>query len=287
MNLNNNKFKPGLYCVATPIGNMGDISFRAIKILQESDLILCEDTRVTKKILQKFEINKKLISNHKFNENKNLEKVIDILKNNKIVSLVSDAGTPTISDPGRILIKECEKNEIKIFPIPGASAVSTAISISGFSDNFYFCGFLPEKQNQIKKLFKNLSLIDGSIVFFVSPNKLIKRIGDIKEFFLGRDLIICREITKFHEEYIRTSVKELSNINFSRKGEVTVVISELKKEKLSFNELEESDKKKINKLIKKMSIKDIVKKVSEDREISKKLIYNYCLEIKKWKLKKL
>ena len=281
MNLNNNKFKPGLYCVATPIGNMGDISFRAIKILQESDLILCEDTRVTKKILQKFEINKKLISNHKFNENKNLEKVIDILKNNKIVSLVSDAGTPTISDPGRILIKECEKNEIKIFPIPGASAVSTAISISGFSDNFYFCGFLPEKQNQIKKLFKNLSLIDGSIVFFISPNKLIKRIGDIKEFFLGRDLIICREITKFHEEYIRTSVKELSNINFSRKGEITVVISELKKEKLSFNELEESDKKKINKLIKKMSIKDIVKKVSEDREISKKLIYNYCLDIKK------
>ena len=281
MNLNNNKFKPGLYCVATPIGNMGDISFRAIKILQESDLILCEDTRVTKKILQKFEINKKLISNHKFNENKNLEKVIDILKNNKIVSLVSDAGTPTISDPGRILIKECEKNEIKIFPIPGASAVSTAISISGFSDNFYFCGFLPEKQNQIKKLFKNLSLIDGSIVFFISPNKLTKRIDVIKEFFLGRELIICREITKFHEEYIRTSVKELSNINFSRKGEITVVISELKKEKLSFNELEESDKKKINKLIKKMSIKDIVKKVSDDREISKKLIYNYCLEIKK------
>ena len=143
MNLNNNKFKPGLYCVATPIGNMGDISFRAIKILKESDLILCEDTRVTKKILQKFEINKKLISNHKFNESKNLDKVIEILKNKKIVSLVSDAGTPTISDPGRILIKECEKNEIEIFPVPGPSAVSAAISISGFSDNFYFCGFLP------------------------------------------------------------------------------------------------------------------------------------------------
>ena len=104
MNLNNNKFKPGLYCVATPIGNMGDISFRAIKILQESDLILCEDTRVSKKILQKFEINKRLISNHKFNENKNLEKVIEILKNNKILSLVSDAGTPAVSDPGKILI---------------------------------------------------------------------------------------------------------------------------------------------------------------------------------------
>ena len=280
MNLNNNKFKPGLYCVATPIGNMGDISFRAIKILQESDLILCEDTRVTKKILQKFEINKKLISNHKFNENKNLEKVIEILKNNKIVSLVSDAGTPAVSDPGRILVQECVKNEINIFPIPGASAVSSAISISGFSDNFYFCGFLPEKQNQVKKLFKNISLLESSIVFFISPNKLIKRMDDIKEFFSDRDILICREISKYHEEYIRTSVQKLSDVNFSRKGEITIVISEIRKEKLSFKELEESDKKKINKLIKKMSIKDIVKKVSEDREISKKLIYKYCLEIK-------
>ena len=280
MNLNNNKFKPGLYCVATPIGNMGDISFRAVRILQESDLILCEDTRVTKKILQKFEINKKLISNHKFNENKNLEKVIEILKNNKIVSLVSDAGTPAVSDPGKVLVKECVKNKINIFPIPGASAVSSAISISGFSDNFYFCGFLPEKQNQVKKLFKNLSLIESSIVFFISPNKLIKRIDDVKEFFSDRDILICREITKYHEEYIRTSVQKLSDVNFSRKGEITVVISEIRKEKLSFKELEESDKKKINKLIKIMSIKDIVKKVSEDREISKKLIYKYCLEIK-------
>ena len=280
MNLNNSKFKPGLYCVATPIGNMGDISYRVIKILQESDLILCEDTRVTKKILQKFEINKKLTSNHKFNEIKNLEKVMELLKNQKIVSLVSDAGTPAVSDPGRILVKECVKNGIEVFPIPGASAVSAAISISGFSDRFYFCGFLPEKKNQIKKLFKNLSSLDSSIVFFISPNKLEKRIEDIKEFFFYRDILICREITKYHEEYIRSSVQELSHLNFSRKGEITVVISEIKKEKLSFKELEESDKKKVNKLIKKMSIKDIVKKVSEDREISKKLIYNYCLEIK-------
>ena len=259
---------------------MGDISFRAIKILQESDLILCEDTRVSKKILQKFEINKRLISNHKFNENKNLEKVIEILNNNKIVSLVSDAGTPAVSDPGRILVQECIKNKINIFPIPGASAVSSAISISGFSDNFYFCGFLPEKQNQVKKLFKILSLFESSIVFFISPNKLIKRIDDVKEFFSDRDIIICREISKYHEEYIRTSVQKLSDVNFSRKGEITVVISEIRKEKLSFKELEESDKKKINKLIKKMSIKDIVKKISKDRKISKKLIYKYCLEIK-------
>ncbi len=280
MNLNNNKFKPGLYCVATPIGNMGDISFRAVKILQQSDLILCEDTRVTKKILQKFEINKRLVSNHKFNEKKNVDKVLGILKNKKIVSLVSDAGTPAISDPGRILVKECVKNKIDIFPIPGASSVSAAISISGFSDNFYFCGFLPEKQSQIKKLFKNLSSLESSIAFFISPNKLDKRIDDLKEYFLNRDIIICREISKYHEEYIRTSVKELSNVNFSRKGEITVIISEPKKEKLSFNELEESDKRMIDQLLKKMSIKDIVKKISEVKGISKKIIYNYCLEKK-------
>ena len=280
MSLNNNKLKPGLYCVATPIGNMGDISFRAVKILQVSDLILCEDTRVTKKILQKFEINKKLISNHKFNEKKNLEKVLEILKNKKIVSLVSDAGTPAVSDPGRILVQECVKDKIDIFPIPGASAVSAALSISGFSDNFYFCGFLPEKQSQIKKLFNNLSSLESSIVFFISPNKLDKRIDDLKENFLNRDIVICREISKYHEEYIRTSIKELSNINFSRKGEITVIISEPKKEKLSFNELEESDKREINQLIKKMSIKDVIKKISEGKKISKKVIYNYCLEKK-------
>ena len=116
--------------------------------------------------------------------------------------------------------------------------------------------------------------------FFVSPNKLDRRIDDIKEFFFNRDILICREISKYHEEYIRTSVKELSNVNFSKKGEITVVISEAKKEILSFKELQESDKKKINKLIKKMTIKDIVLKVSKDREISKKIIYNYCLKIK-------
>ena len=280
MNVNNNKFKPGLYCVATPIGNMGDITFRAIETLKQSDLILCEDTRVSKKILQKFEINKKIISNHKFNENKNLEKVLELLKNRKVISLISDAVTPAVSDPGRILIKECVKNGIDIFPIPGPSAVSTAISISGFSDNFYFCGFLPEKQNQVKKLFKDLSLLNGSIVFFISPNKLNKKINEIKEYFLNRDILICREITKYHEEYIRTPIEELSNLNFSRKGEITVVISEQKKENLSFKELEETDKKKIKKLIKNMSIKDIVKKVSEDRDISKKFVYKYCLEIK-------
>ena len=142
MNVNNNKFKPGLYCVATPIGNMGDITFRAIETLKNSDLILCEDTRVSKKIFQKFEINKKIISYHKFNESKNLDKIIGLLKEKKIVSLVSDAGTPTVSDPGRVLVKECAKNGINVFPIPGASAVSSAISTFAIAS---FMSFLNDK----------------------------------------------------------------------------------------------------------------------------------------------
>ena len=128
----NNKIKSGLYIVSTPIGNLSDITLRAIEVLKKSDYILCEDTRVSKILLDKYDIKSKLISNHKFNEKKNLEKVIENLKNNKIVSLVSDAGTPAVSDPGKILIKECVQNRIDVFPVPGASAVSAAISISGF-----------------------------------------------------------------------------------------------------------------------------------------------------------
>ena len=132
------KLKKGLYIVSTPIGNLKDITFRAVDILKKSDIILCEDTRVTKKLLAHYKIEKKLISNHKFNEKKNLNKILELLNNSKILSLVSDAGTPLISDPGNILINECIKNNIKIIPIPGPSAVITAVSVSGFSNNFYF-----------------------------------------------------------------------------------------------------------------------------------------------------
>ena len=256
--------KPGLYCVATPIGNLGDITFRAIEVLKKSDLILCEDTRISKKILDKFSINKKLVSNHKFNEKKNLKTILETLENKKIVSIISDAGTPAISDPGRILINECINKKINIYPIPGPSAVNTAISISGFSDKYYFCGFLPEKKSAIIKLFNSISKLDSSIVFFISPKKIQKIIEELKNNFIDRKILICREITKFHEEYIRCNVKELSDITFLKKGEITVVISE--NEKINFNQLEESDKKKIKKFIKKMTIKDIIKKISDKKK---------------------
>ena len=148
---NKNNLKTGLYLVPTPIGNLGDITFRAVEILQRSDFILCEDTRITKNLLNKFKIKKKLISNHKFNETKNLSKILDLLRSDKIISLVSDAGTPGISDPGAILINECLKHNINVTPLPGPSAVTTAISVSGFSEKYLFYGFFPEKEKIIKR----------------------------------------------------------------------------------------------------------------------------------------
>ncbi|MDC3059152.1 16S rRNA (cytidine(1402)-2'-O)-methyltransferase, partial [Candidatus Pelagibacter sp.] len=160
----NKEIKKGLYIIPTPIGNLGDMTLRAIDILKKSDVILCEDTRNSKKLLDKFEIKSKLLSNHKFNEKKNLPQIINYLKNNKIISLISDAGTPGISDPGAILVKECVKKKINIFPLPGPSAVSTAISISGFSEKYFFYGFFPTKLKDIKNDLKFLSKLDSSIV---------------------------------------------------------------------------------------------------------------------------
>ena len=275
-----NKLKPGLYCVATPIGNLGDITFRAIETIKKSDFVLCEDTRVSKKLLDRFNINKKLISNHKFNEKKNLKMLIDLLENKKIISLISDAGTPAISDPGRILINECIKKNIDIFPVPGPSAINSALSISGFSDKHIFCGFLPEKKIELKKLFDSVSKINCSIIFFISPKKIEKIIQEIKFYFINRNILICREITKYYEEYLRTEVKNLSELNISKKGEITVVISENFNQIERLKKLEESDKKKIKELIKKMSIKDIIKQINFKKKISKKLIYDYCINIK-------
>ena len=277
---NINKIKSGLYVVATPIGNLGDITARAIEILDKSDYILCEDSRISKKLLSKFRIKSILVSNHKFNEKKNLDKIIGILKSGKIVSLISDAGTPSISDPGKILVNECSKNKINVFPIPGSSAVSAAISISGFSDKYYFYGFFPEKKSEIEKDLNELSKLDCSVVFFISPKKINKVIQFIKKYFFDRDLVICREISKFYEEYYRYKVSQLNLFEKPLKGEITIVVSEKKYNKNISNILSESDKKKIEMLINKLSVKEITKLISDKQDISKKEIYNYCLKLK-------
>ena len=274
-----NKIKSGLYIVSTPIGNLRDITLRALDILKKSNIILCEDTRVSKKLLSHYEIQTKLISNYKFNEKKNLENVVNIINQGKIVSLISDAGTPAISDPGKLLINRCIEENILIVPIPGPSAVTASISVSNFSDQFYFHGFLSDKINSIRKEFEIFKNLKCSIVFFISAQKLKKKFEVLKEFFSDREILICREITKIHESFYRGKVSEIDNFQFNPKGEVTVIISEKYNEKLKVN-LDESDKEKIKKLILNKSIKDIVSIISEEKNISKTKIYNYCLQIK-------
>ncbi len=266
----NNKVKSGLYIVATPIGNLNDITLRALDVLKKSDYILCEDTRISKNLLDRYDIISKLISNHKFNEKKNLSKVMEILKSDCVVSLISDAGTPSVSDPGAILINECLENNINIFPISGASAVSTAVSISGFNEKYFFYGFFPEKNNKLKEDFEKLVNLNSCIVFFISPRKFNKSIKDIKYYFSGRKILICREMTKFYEEYIRSTVDDLEPFKSDPKGELTVIISEKPIEKNSSVILKESDKSIIQKMIKKLSIKDITDLIGQITNVPKK-----------------
>ena len=274
------EYENGLYLVSTPLGNLKDITIRAIEVLQQSHYILCEDTRVSKNLLDKYQIKSKLISNHKFNEKKNIAKIIEYLKSGKIISLISDAGTPSISDPGSILVNECINNEIRIFPIPGPSAVATAISISGFSDKFLFCGFFPEKKQQLSNELKKYSNFENSLVFFISPKKINKIIPELKKNFTGRKIVFCREISKIYEEFIRKNVDELELFEKELKGELTVVISEKKINKNISEKLTESDKNIVKKMINKLSTKEITDILSQRTNVSKKEIYNYCLKLK-------
>ena len=276
----NKEIKKGLYLVSTPIGNLEDISFRALKILSISNYILCEDTRVSQNLFKKYQIKSKLISYHKFNEKKNLAKVLGLLKNNQIISLVSDAGTPGISDPGKILVNECIKNEINIFPIPGASAITTAIALSGFSDKFSFIGFFPEKEKLINEFLDILSKLNFSIVFFISPRKFNEIIPFLKKYLFDRKILICREMTKIYEEFIRTDINSLKEFKKTPKGELTVVISEKQIDKNTSQYLSESDKRLIDKMISKFSIKEIINIIQSKSKISKKMIYDYCLKLK-------
>ena len=267
----NRVFKKSLYLVSTPIGNLNDISLRAIETLKRSDYILCEDTRISKNLLEKYQIKSNLIANHKFNEKRNVVKIIKLINQGSLISLISDAGTPGISDPGSILVNECIKNNINIIPIPGASAVISAVSISGFSEKFFFYGFFPEKDKILKEDLENLSKLNSSIVFFISPKKINKNIPLIKKNFIGRKILICREMTKFYEEYKRSKVEDLEPLKSNLKGELTIVISEKIHDKKASQTLDESDKRLIKAMINKLSIKEITDLIIRKNDISKKL----------------
>jgi len=239
---------PGLYLVSTPIGNMEDITLRALNILKKSDIILCEDTRRSGKLLSHFQIKSRLQPYHKFNEKEVSDKVIDSIKKNKIVSLISDAGTPTISDPGMILVNKCIDENLNIHPIPGSSAVTSAFSVSGFSDQYLFYGFLTKKENKLESVLKNLSNLDYSIIFFIPASKINFYISQFKKYFFDRKIVIAKEMTKIHEEFIRGKIESIKSLSENLKGELTVVLSEKTKEKNIKKEIYESVKMEIKKI---------------------------------------
>ena len=271
----------GLYLVSTPIGNMEDITLRALNVLKKSDIILCEDTRRSGKLLSYFQIESTLLSYHKFNEKKVSNKIIDSIRKNKVVSLISDAGTPTISDPGMILVNKCIEENFKVYPIPGSSAVTSAVSASGFSDQYLFYGFLTKKENELKNVLKSLSNLDYSIVLFIPASKINFYISKFKKYFFDRKIVIAKEMTKIHEEFIRSKVETIKNLSESLKGELTVVLSKKIKEKNVKQEITESVKVEIKKMLKKYSHKDTVEFIAKKENLPKKMIYKFCLKLRK------
>ena len=267
-----------LYIVSTPIGNLDDITFRAIDVLKNSDIILCEDTRRSLKLLNHFKIKKKLISYHKFNEKKQVSKIIEYINGGKILSLISDAGTPLLSDPGRLLVNQCIDNNINVVPVPGASSITTAMSVSGFKDQFLFYGFLPKKENEIEKVLSLLSKNLFPQIFFIPSIKINFYLKKLKKYFLGRKILIAKEMTKIHEIFIRKNLNELELLDSPMKGELTVIISEKSIE----TKLVDKEKivNKAKKYLKKYSLKDTVELIFESEKVNKKEIYRLCLEVK-------
>ena len=273
----------GLYLVSTPIGNMQDITFRALNILKNSNIILCEDTRRSGKLLSYYEIKSELVSYHKFNEKRISSKIVDSIKKNKVVSLISDAGTPAISDPGLILINKCIDEKLSVYPIPGPSAITSAMSVSGFSDKYLFYGFLTKKENELDKILNNLSNLDYAIVFFIPALKINFFLTRFKKYFIDRKILIAKEMTKIHERLIREKVKSIKFFSENIKGELTVVLSSKIKEKNYRKEINESVKVVIKKMLKKYSHKDVVEFISKKENMPKKTVYNFCLKIRNLK----
>ena len=268
-----------LYIVSTPIGNLDDITLRAIQVLKSSDIILCEDTRHSLKLLNHLNIKKKLISYHKFNEKKQIPNIIEYINQGKILSLISDAGTPMLSDPGKHLLNECLKNKIKITPIPGVSSVTASISVAGFEDKFLFYGFLPKRDKELEKVLTKLSNLNYSQVFFIPALKINFYLNKFKIFFKDRKIMIAKEVTKMHEFFYRGDVQNISIFKKPLKGELTVVISE---QNLKINKVDNVDLiiNKAKKYLKKYSLKDTVELISNLEDTNKKKVYDICLKIK-------
>jgi len=288
-NLNENKDTGILYICGTPIGNLEDITLRALKILKEVNLIAAEDTRHTLKLLNHYQINTKVTSYYEYNKFKKAPYLVEILKNGQDIALVSDAGMPGISDPGYVLIDLSLKNNIKIIPVPGVSALITALVVSGLpTDKFVFEGFLPRKIKERKRYFKSIENEERTIIFYETPHRLKRALTDMLEIMGDRKIVIARELTKMYEEIIRGKLSQvLSGIDSKEiKGEITLIvqggIKKKENDSIDFLIKECIIKEYLNKLKKQgYSNKDIIKITQEKLNIPKNLIYKKLLEMKK------
>jgi len=223
-----NRFKGKLYLVPTPIGNLGDITRRALDILEKVELIACEDTRTSGRLLSHFGIKKRLISYFDFNEQKRLPQLLAVLQSGGDVAVITDAGSPGISDPAYRIIRASIENNIELCPLPGANAIIPALTGSGLPlDRFFFDGFLPPKTTARKKRLEKLSGLEHTLVFYESPHRIEKTIGDMLEVLKDREACLAREISKLHEEFIRGPLSEILEVTRSRKlkGEMVIVVA--------------------------------------------------------------
>ena len=267
-----------LYIIPTPIGNLEDITVRSLNILKNSDLVLCEDTRRTSKLLNHYSIKKKLISFHKDNELMMIDKILDLLKTN-VISLVSDAGTPAISDPGSKLIKKLNLNGMKVIPLPGPSSITTAFSASGLDGDFIFVGFLPKNLKSLTKNLINLSQINKNIILFESPKRIMRLLNESRKIFKKSNLIIFKELTKINEKIIYLKPEDsLPEMDIAR-GEYILIIENIELNNDANNYSEEDIVCKLNELLNlKFSGKDSIKISSNYLGINQKKIYNIYLK---------
>ncbi|MFI3115085.1 MAG: 16S rRNA (cytidine(1402)-2'-O)-methyltransferase [Clostridia bacterium] len=272
-----------LYIISTPIGNLGDITYRAVQTLEEVDFIATEDTRVSSKLLNHFEIKKPLVSYFEHNKREKGKEIIDRMLKGETCGIITDAGTPAISDPGEDLVKLCFENGIKVVPVVGASAIASAISVSGQpSARFTFEGFLSVDKKARFEHLESLKNEKRTMVFYEAPHKLKKTLNDFYEVFGNRDLTICREMTKKYEEYIKTNLNDAIRLYKEKepRGEYALVIRGNEEQEASVDE-NECIEKVLELVNYGMSIKDAVKYISKENGISKNLLYNSVIKKQK------
>lgn len=271
---------PTLYLIPTPIGNMEDITFRALNILKEVEVIFSEDTRVTRNLLNYYNIEKKLISSHEYNEESNKEKLIEYLSNGKNVGLVTDRGTPVISDPGFILAKHAILNNYNVVGLPGATALIPALISSGINPMpFIFYGFLNSKDSKRKKELENLVNEEFTIIFYEAPHRIKDTLKDMLEILGNRKISISREISKKFEEIYRGNILDIIDQMVDIKGELVIVVSGNEKKEKNYDNL--TIISHVNLYIKEgYDVKEAIKKVAKDRNIPKSDVYNEYHNIK-------